>query len=197
APPPTQVAGQTATTSQGSFAASSATQIAPSNTNIAVRVLSPGDDGDVAQTNSAASSASAGNQASTGQSADQTQGAGGVQTATQDAGTEQLAAALSLAEQVHPSNANVPVRVLSPGSGGDVTQSNDASSRADAGNAATTEQSSDQSQSGSSCGCDGGGVQTAKQAAGTEQAAGALSAAEQVHPTNRNVSVRVLSEGDD
>jgi len=194
-PPPTQVAGQTATTSQQSVAASGATQIAPSNTNVSVRVLSPGDDGDVTQTNSAASSASSGNQASTTQSADQS--GGGVQTAKQDAGTEQLALALSLAKQEQPTNANVPVRVGSPGSNGDVTQSNDASSSATAGNAATTGQSSEQG-SGPSCGCDGsGGVQTAQQSADTDQTAGALSAAEQVHPTNTNVSVRVLSEGDD
>ena len=67
-----QVSGQSATTSQQAGAASSATQIDPSNTNVSIRVLSPGDDGSVSQSNTAASSASAGNQAATTQNANQT-----------------------------------------------------------------------------------------------------------------------------
>ena len=55
-----QVSGQSATTAQQAGAASSATQVDPSNTNISIRVLSPGDDGSVSQSNTAASSASAG-----------------------------------------------------------------------------------------------------------------------------------------
>ena len=58
-PGPIQVSGQSAGTSQRAAAASSATQIDPSNKNISIRVLSPGNDGDVTQSNNAASSAAA------------------------------------------------------------------------------------------------------------------------------------------
>ena len=50
---PIQVSGQSAGTSQQAVAGSSATQINPSNTNISVRVLSPGNDGNVTQSNAA------------------------------------------------------------------------------------------------------------------------------------------------
>jgi hypothetical protein len=199
AEPPVQVAGQTATTAQQSTAASEATQTNPSNTNISIRVLSPGDDGAVSQQNSAASSAAAGNSASTGQSAGQTEAAGGgVQSSTQSAATGQLAAALSSAQQAGASNTNVPIRVLSPGNNGPVTQSNTAGSRADAGNTASTGQSSTQAQGGSGCECGGsGGIQTADQSALTGQAAGAASTAAQQSPSNTAASVRVLSPGND
>jgi trimeric autotransporter adhesin len=198
ADPPVQVAGQSATTSQQSTAASGATQTNPSNTNISIRVLSPGDDGNVSQTNSAASSANAANSGSTTQSGTQSEAAGGgIQTSQQSAATGQLAVALSAAQQSGASNTNVPVRVLSPGSNGSVTQTNEVGSRADAANAASTGQTGTQSQPGSSCGCSGsgGGIQTADQSAHTGQAAGALSAATQVAPSNTAVSVRVLSPG--
>ncbi len=197
ADPPVQVAGQTATTAQQSTAASGATQSNPSNTNISIRVLSPGNDGNVTQSNSAASSASAGNSGSTTQSSGQTQaGGGGIQSSQQSAATDQVAAALSTAQQRGASNTNVPIRVLSPGSNGSVTQSNSVGSRADAGNAASTGQSSTQAQSGSPCGCDGsGGIQTADQSAHTGQVAGAASSATQVAPSNTAVGVRVLSPG--
>jgi hypothetical protein len=192
-----QDSGQTATTSQGAGAASGATQIDPSNTNISIRVLSPGDDGDVSQSNTAASSASAGNQAGTTQTADQGTGGSGIQTSQQQSTTDQLAFALSAAAQVGATNVNSPVRVLSPGSNGDVSQSNTAGSQATAGNAATTDQTASQGQSGSSCGCSGSepAIQTSKQSAGTEQGAGAASSATQDRPSNTNVSIRVLSPG--
>src|SRR6185437_4521090 len=44
-----QVAGQSADNQQVAGAASGATQVQPSNTNISVRVLSPGNDGSVSQ----------------------------------------------------------------------------------------------------------------------------------------------------
>jgi GTP cyclohydrolase II len=199
-PGPIQVSGQSADTQQQAAAASSATQVNPSNTNISVRVLSPGSDGDVTQSNTAASSASAGNAASTTQNADQGAGGSGIQTSQQSAGTDQLALAFSAAKQIDPSNTNVPVRVLSPGSNGDVTQSNSAASRADSGNKADTTQDGSQTQSGSSCGCDGqstgSGIQTSDQSAETGQSAAALSEAKQIDPSNTAVSVRVLSPGD-
>jgi hypothetical protein len=197
-PGPIQVSGQSAGTSQQAVAGSSATQTDPSNTNIAIRVLSPGNDGDVTQSNTAASTATAGNASTTGQSSSQTAGGSGIQTSQQSAGTDQLAIALSAANQVDPSNVNVPIRVLSPGSDGNVTQSNTAASTGTAGNTSTTGQSGSQT-SASSCGCAGSAaapIQTSDQSAGTHQSAGALSEADQIHPSNTNVSVRVLSEGD-
>lgn len=213
-PGPIQVSGQSADTSQQAAAASSATQVNPSNTNVSIRVLSPGSDGSVTQSNNANSSASAGNTATTGQGATQASGGGGgIQSSQQSAGTDQLALALSAAKQIDPSNTNTPIRVLSPGSSGDVTQSNNAGSRADAGNSATTTQNGSQTQAGSSCGCDGastidgkpdgksdgsgsGGIQTSDQSAETGQSAGAASEAKQIDPSNTAVSIRVLSPGD-
>jgi hypothetical protein len=193
-----QVSGQSATTQQQAGAASSATQVDPSNTNVSVRVLSPGDDGSVSQSNTAGSSASAGNQAGTTQTAGQTAGGSGIQTSQQQAGTDQLALALSAADQAGASNANLPVRVLSPGDDGSVTQGNTVGSQATSGNAATTGQSANQGQS-SACSCSGSGsgIQTADQSAGTGQSSDAASTATQVDPSNTTVSIRVLSPGDD
>src|SRR5262245_32579236 len=195
-----QASQQDASTDQAALAGSSATQIKPSNSNISVRVLSPGDNGDVSQSNSASSEANASNDADTHQSASQDQGSGsGVQDATQKADTDQGAAALSSAKQIEPSNSNISVRVLSKGDDGKVTQSNDASSEANASNDASTKQSVDQDQGGSSCGChvsDDGGVQASKQNASTDQKALAASSATQIKPSNSNISVRVLSKGD-
>ena len=193
-PGPIQVSGQDATTQQQSGAASSAAQVDPSNSNISIRVLSPGNDGDVSQSNTASSSATSGNQAGTTQTAGQTAGGSGIQSSQQQAGTDQLSAALSAAAQAGASNANLPVRVLSPGNDGSVTQSNGVDSQATSGNAATTGQTAAQSD-GSSCGCGSAGIQTGKQDAGTGQASGAASDAKQIDPSNTNVSIRVLSPG--
>jgi len=245
--PGVQTAGQSATNAQQASAASEATQINPSNTNISVRVLSPGDDGSVAQTNSVSSNAAAANSNSADQSAGQSQaGGGGIQIGNQSAGNAQLAAALSSASQYGATNTNGPVRVLSPGNGGSVSQSNDASSTASSTNANDADQSAKQNQAGgSSCGCGtaaapaaadpaaaapaaaaqqanatdstaaagnsngadqasgqsqtgtGSGIQTSDQEAGNEQAALAASSAVQQKPTNTNISVRVLSPGND
>jgi hypothetical protein len=194
-PGPIQVSGQDATTQQQSGAASSATQVDPSNTNVSIRVLSPGNDGNVTQSNTASSSATSGNQAGTTQTAGQTAGGSGIQSSQQNAGTDQVSAALSAAEQAGASNANLPIRVLSEGDDGNVTQSNGVDSKATSGNAATTGQTSTQTQGGS-CGCgSGSGIQTGKQDAGTEQESAAASEAKQIDPSNTNVSIRVLSPG--
>jgi len=199
-PGPIQVSGQSADTSQQAAAASSATQTNPSNTNISIRVLSPGNDGNVTQSNTAGSSAAAGNASNTAQGSSQTAGgSGAIQSSNQSASTSQLAAALSLASQTGASNTNVPIRVLSPGNGGNVSQTNAVGSRADAGNAAGTSQTGTQTAAGgSSCGCSGSSapIQTADQSASTDQDAAALSHATQVDPSNTAVSVRVLSPGD-
>jgi hypothetical protein len=194
---PIQVSGQSADTSQQAAAGSSATQVNPSNTNISIRVLSPGNDGNVSQTNAAGSSAAAGNASTTAQSSGQSAGAGGIQSSTQSAATDQVAAALSTAAQLGASNVNVPIRVLSPGNDGNVSQTNAVGSQAAAGNSATTSQSGTQAASGGSCGCSSSApVQTSDQSAATGQDAIAGSQATQVDPSNTTVSVRVLSPGD-
>ena len=246
--PGVQAAGQSATSAQQASAASEATQTNPSNTNISVRVLSPGNDGSVSQTNSVSSNATAANSNSADQSTSQSQaGGGGIQTGNQSAGNAQLAAALSSASQYGATNTNTPVRVLSPGNAGSVSQSNDASSTASSSNDNHADQSADQNQTGGgSCGCEpaaapatagdqpatapasatqqtnaadssgaagnsnstdqasgqsqggsGSGIQTSDQKAGNEQAAVAASSAVQERPTNTNISVRVLSPGND
>jgi len=200
-PGPIQVSGQSADTTQQAAAASSATQTNPSNTNISIRVLSPGNDGNVTQSNTAGSSAAAGNASNTTQGSSQTAGgSGAIQSSNQSASTGQLAAALSLASQSGASNTNVPIRVLSPGNDGNVSQTNAVGSRADAGNAAGTSQTSTQNAAGgSSCGCSGSSapIQLSDQSASTDQDAAALSHATQIDPSNTSVSVRVLSPGND
>jgi hypothetical protein len=201
-PGPIQVSGQSADTSQQAAAASSATQTNPSNTNISIRVLSPGNDGNVTQANTAGSSAAAGNASNTSQGSSQTAGGGNpIQSSTQSASTGQVATALSLASQYGASNTNVPIRVLSPGNDGNVSQTNAVGSHAAAGNAAGTSQTGTQTAAGgsSSCGCSGSStpIQTSDQSASTEQDAAALSHATQIDPSNTSVSVRVLSPGND
>jgi hypothetical protein len=84
-------------------AQASATQEDVSNTNVSVRIFSPGDDGSVSQQNDASASATA---------------AGG--SASEDAS----------ARQDDVRNTNVSIRVESPGSGGQVSQESDAHANA-------------------------------------------------------------------
>jgi len=199
-----QVVGQSADSEQDAAALSTTLQEKPSNENISVRVLSPGDDGHVTQTNEASSDATAGNLNVTKQTADQTQsgssckcGGAGEQVIGQSASNDQDAAALAATKQEKPSNSNISVRVLSPGNGGSVSQSNAASSNAAAGNTNVTEQKADQTQAGHSCKCGSGGEQVIGQSASNDQDAAALAATKQEKPSNSNISVRVLSPGDD
>ena len=218
ASPGVQTVSQSAGSAQQATAASGATQIAPSNTNISVRVLSPGNNGAVSQSNSVSSDADATNSNSTTQGAGQSQSDGGIQTADQSALNGQASTALSSAYQAGASNQNIPVRVLSPGSNGAVNQSNTVGSNADSTNTNTTTQSGNQTQAGSSCGCavapaavapdqstdvapatpvgSGADIQSTDQSAGNAQLAGAASSATQVDPKNTNIDVRVLSPGD-
>ncbi len=191
-----QLAGQAAGSGQAAGAQSGASQSQPTNTNISVRVLSPGDNGDVSQSNSVDSDATAANANVTGQSADQAQSgscgcSGGTQAVGQEADSSQAATALSHASQSGAGNTNIPVRVLSPGDNGDVSQSNSVDSDATAANANGTGQSADQAAAG------GSGTQAVGQEADSEQEAAAASAAEQTGAENTNISVRVLSDGDD
>jgi hypothetical protein len=194
-----QSATQGSSTDQTAVAASSAKQVDPSNSNVSVRVLSPGDDGSVKQSNDATSHADATNSATTTQTASQTGGGGGVQSSKQDADTSQGALGLSSATQDHPSNSNVSVRVLSPGNGGSVSQSNTADSSAHATNTAPVSQTATQTQSGPSCGCGGTGsaVQSGIQKSDVDQGAIAASSATQIHPSNSSESIRIGSWGND
>jgi hypothetical protein len=191
-----QAIGQSAKSDQDATALAKTIQEKPSNTNISVRVLSPGDDGDVNQANTATSDAKAGNINLTKQDADQEQDGSGVQAIGQSADNDQKALAASLTAQKNPSNKNISVRVLSPGDGGSVSQSNTASSDATAFNLNATKQDADQEQGGGWCKCTAG-EQAIGQSAKSEQDAKALAATFQVEPSNTNTSVRVLSKGDD
>jgi hypothetical protein len=196
----TQLIGQEADSDQKAAALAATKQEKPSNTNISVRVLSPGDDGDVTQVNDASSNATAGNLNLTKQDADQTQGSGsGGQLIGQSADNDQKALAGALTVQEKPSNENISVRVLSPGKGGSVTQTNSASSNATAGNLNATKQTADQTQAGDDCKCKhgGGGEQLIGQSAKSEQDAAALAVTIQEKPSNTNTPIRVLSKGDD
>ena len=147
----TQIAGQSADSRQSADADAKAVQVKPSNSATSIRVLSPGDDGDVTQSNTAKAVGLAANGNETKQSIDQTQaGSGGssTQVAGQAAKNHQDADADATAVQWKPSNTASSIRVLSPGKGGDVTQSNDAVAIGAALNGNETKQSIDQVQGG-------------------------------------------------
>jgi len=197
APPPTQATTQSATTGQLAGALSSAQQVQPQNYNVSIRINSPGNDGDVTQTNSASSAANAGNEASTSQTANQSSGASApwwpYNPPVPQRGSNPWSQP-SAAPATQPSTAPVAPAPAPP----TTTQSNSADSGANSGNDAGTRQNSNQSQ-GSSCGCDGsnGGVQSVDQQANTDQAALAASKAVQIDPKNQNVSIRINSPGND
>jgi hypothetical protein len=215
-----QLAEQVAGSEQSAESNANSTQINPNNTNVSVRVLSPGDDGDVTQSNQSGAGSFAGNSNDTSQTVDQSQsGAGGVgiQESGQLAGNEQHADSNAESTQVNPENRNINVRVLSEGENGTVDQSNESKAKSFAGNRNTLTQDVTQDQSGSGCcphpgnsmdskhsdhpdpcGCQSGiGIQAAGQEAYNKQKATSNAESKQVKPTNQNVSVRVLSPGDD
>ena len=88
--------------------------------------------------------------------------------------------------QLAPKNDDQSIRVLSPGNGGDVTQSNSATAGAAALNGNETDQSTtDQTQSGGGYGSDQ--TQIAGQAASNDQSADADAAAFQVEAVQLGV----------
>jgi GTP cyclohydrolase II len=192
-----QAVGQEAATGQSASADASSTQVNPSNSNISVRIGSPGDNGDVSQSNTSAAVAGALNKAQTTQAAEQSQsGGGGEQAVGQSAGTGQSADADATSKQVNPTNSNISVRIHSPGDNGDVSQSNSSKAGALAGNASKTTQAAEQKQAGGGKCCSGNGVQAVGQEAATIQKADADARSEQYHPSNSNISVRIGSKGD-
>ena len=196
-----QTADQSAANLQGAAAKSEATQIAPKNVNLSVRVGSDGSNGDVTQTNAVGSAAIAKNDNDTKQASLQSQygaagcgchdGSTGIQTSDQSAGSAQFALADSSAKQIGASNVNTPIRVKSDGSDGDVTQTNAVFSAGIAANDNKTLQASGQSQAGGS----GTGIQTADQKAFNLQGAAAKSDAFQIGASNTNAPIRVKSDG--
>ncbi|HEY7344308.1 MAG TPA: hypothetical protein VH620_02020, partial [Gaiella sp.] len=206
----TQVAGQAASNDQEADADATAFQVKPSNTASSIRVLSPGDDGDVSQSNSATAIGIAANLNETDQTTDQSQGGSGygsdaTQVAGQEASNHQDADADATAVQLKPSNTASSIRVLSPGNGGDVSQSNSTTAVAAGLNANKTDQSIDQSQGGVSApamlgektdrkdpGKGSDATQIAGQKATNSQTADADATAVQVKPSNTASSIRVL-----
>jgi hypothetical protein len=207
---------QDATSTQDASATATSSQYHPSNTNVSVRIHSPGDGGSVEQSNSSAAVAKDGNLNATKQSAEQEQagGTGGVQSVTQDATSTQDADAAASSSQYHPSNTNVSVRIGSPGDDGSVEQSNSSAAVAKAGNLNATKQWAEQEQAGEdpcrkplSDGCSshksapccdtsaGVGVQAIGQKAASDQNAEAEATSEQYHPSNTNAPVRIASPG--
>jgi hypothetical protein len=185
--PLVQGAGQSASSQQTAGSSATSTQSSPSNTNISVRIGSPGDGGVVAQTNGSSATSVAGNANSTNQQAAQQGGAPGVQVAGQSATNGQTAESTANSTQDHPKNTNISVRIMSPGDDGSVTQTNDSSAKSAAGNKNSTTQSAGQS---------GGGVQTSKQDAANKQSATSSASSKQDHPSNVNIPVRIYSDGD-
>jgi hypothetical protein len=191
---------QTALTGQSASSTANSTQTNPSNSNISVRIFSPGSAGSVSQSNTSAAGAAAINKAATVQGAAQSQSGSGEQGVGQTAGTGQKADATANSTQDHPKNSNISVRIYSPGSDGDVSQSNNSVAGAIAGNKAATEQGVEQNQGGGDkCGChgSGNGVQAVGQEAGTLQGAKSNATSEQSHPSNSNISVRIGSPDSD
>jgi hypothetical protein len=191
--PGTQAVGQTAASQQTANADATSTQVNPTNQNISVRVLSPGDNGAVTQSNTSAATSAAANANAALQAAQQAAPAGGANQAVgQAAQNQQTANADATSTQVKPTNQNISVRVLSEGDDGDVTQSNDSSAESVAANANKTAQLAAQSAGG---GSGGGGTQAIGQAAENEQNADADATSVQDHPSNVNAPTRVLSPG--
>lgn len=193
-----QTVGQAASNKQDATADSTATQHGAKNKNIAVRVLSPGDDGDVSQSNTVGGIAAALNGNATSQTASQSQAGlptgSGTQAALQGATSQQKATSSADAKQQEASNENIAVRVLSPGKGGSVHQSNTVLAGSLALNGNHTSQSATQVQGG---GYGGSNQQVAGQAATNYQDADAYSNADQHGASNTNLPIRVLSDGDD
>jgi hypothetical protein len=193
-----QGVGQTATTGQSASSSASSTQSNPTNSNISVRIFSPGDAGSVAQSNTSAAGSAALNKAATTQAASQAQSGAGEQAVGQKAETGQSADSSATSEQTKPTNTNIDVRIDSPGGGGSVDQSNTSTAGSIAGNKATTDQGVEQQQGGNACGCkgSGNGVQAVGQHAETGQEANSEATSTQDHPSNSNISVRIYSPGE-
>jgi hypothetical protein len=204
--PSVQDAEQKASSEQAANSSASSNQVGASNVNAPVRIHSPGDDGSVTQTNSSSAKSAAGNANATDQSAEQSAGGYGpltVQAIGQKAQSAQDASSDASSEQFAPSNANAPVRIGSPGGGGDVTQSNSSSAVSAAGNANRTSQGAAQDAGPSEpvvVKDDSSGpvtVQAVGEWADNKQAADSSADSTQKEARNASSPVRIKSAGDD
>jgi hypothetical protein len=190
--PGTQAVGQTAASGQTANSAATSAQVDPTNQNISVRVLSPGNDGAVTQSNTSDATSAAANANAALQAAQQAApAAGGTQAVGQTAANEQAANSDATSAQIKPTNQNISVRVLSPGNDGSVSQSNSSSAASLAANANKTAQLAAQSVGGGG----GGGSQAIGQQAASAQKATSDATSVQDHPSNVNAPTRVLSGG--
>ena len=130
---------------------------------------------------------------SVGQAAAEESDPGAAQAAGQSAASGQEADGSADAYQGGATNRTFDVRVLSPGSSGDVTQSNSTTAVGIAANDNDTKQDTDQTQAGGGSGSDY--TQVAGQEAKSTQEADADATAKQIAPTNEAFSIRVLSPG--
>src|SRR3954468_23317939 len=182
-----QMAEQTAGNLQTANSTATSTQDNSSNSNISVRIHSPGNNGSVSQSNNSTANSTATNDNTTNQTTDQRQagpnccddvihrmlgspkagGGSSSQEAAQDAWNGQHADSNAVSTQYNPSNENISVRIHSPGSDGNVTQNNTSSATSTARNTNETTQDLSQSQSGSGSKCcgSGAGMQAGEQSA--------------------------------
>jgi hypothetical protein len=194
---------QLAGTGQSASSNASSTQTNPSNSNISVRIFSPGDNGSVSQSNNSAAVSGAINKASTQQAVTQAGAGAGEQALGQIGLTGQKAKSKATSEQVKPSNSNISVRIHSEGDDGNVEQSNNSLAGSLAANKAETNQTADQRQDGCGCptgkkkdhGSGGAGVQAVGQKALTLQDAKSEATSKQYSPSNSNIGVRIHSPG--
>ena len=198
--PGTQAIGQAAGSQQTASASGTSTQSHPSNQNIQVWILSPGNAGPVTQSNSSSANASAGNTNGTSQTAAQHSPAGAGQDIGQAAGNSQSAAATATSTQDKPSNQNIQVHILSPGDTGAVTQSNSSNATASAGNTNGTTQGADQANGGdtggrSCCSEAAAALQSIGQEAHNDQSAEADATSKQTGAVNANTPVSVGRPG--
>ena len=123
------------------------------NRNEPTRILSPGNDGSVRQSNDASSDAVAANWNATNQEANQLShglclckrpAGGGIQAAGQESVSGQFAAALAATLQLDAANAWAPERKASPGAIGDLTQAGNDVAKDASGSRTTTDQSKKQ-----------------------------------------------------
>jgi hypothetical protein len=204
--PAVQALGQSSEVEQLGIALSSAQQVGATNESGPIRIASDGNGGTVSQSNEAESSADAANIAPVSQTGTQQQAGSGVQALGQQSEIGQAALAASAVFQLPGEsrcgcgssfgNSADPVRISSDGNDGHVTQSNEASSSADASNLAAPTQLGTQTQATRSCLCGGGfGVQALGQFSTVDQIAAALSSAKQIGASNTSGPVRVWSTG--
>ena len=201
----TQAAGQAASSSQTASSNATSTQTQPTNSNISVRIDSPGNAGAVTQNNTSAAGSAAANLNTTDQSANQTQAggaccsgtSGGTQAVGQKADNTQDATSSATSTQTKPTNSNISVRIDSPGNAGAVTQTNSSTAASLAANANTADQSATQQQAGGACCISGSGTQAVGQVATNDQSAASDATSTQYASMNQNIPVRIGSPGND